>query len=222
MKKQAGRFNGEVGVERVDHDGKVVKVLPADVEATPEERLNWYANCGASEEDAILVKNPRLETEYDDGGNPAWVNEKHRTSKPRPHQFSIERRLQEQRDPGSTSSYTSDATREQATAAAFAQVSTIVLADGYIEEGRIIAIADKFSLPISDIMSLKRIAKRNTGLAKRYADAKELMDENGPVLFPEEQEVHSRVPAGASLRLIPGGESLAKEELERVGPEVGL
>src|SRR3989304_1979192 len=103
MKRQAGRFNGEVGVERVEHDGDVVKVRPAEVEVTPEDRVEWYENGGAPDEDKLIAKNPRLETQYDDGGNPMWVNEKHRTSQPRKHQFSIERRMQEQRDPGSTS-----------------------------------------------------------------------------------------------------------------------
>ena len=44
-----------------------------------------------------------------DGGNPMGLKPDERTRQPRPHEYSTERRLQEQRDPGSTKSITLNA-----------------------------------------------------------------------------------------------------------------
>ena len=222
MKKTAGRYNGEVGVVRVDHDGKKHVVAPSSVEASVEERMDWYYNCGASDEDKILVKNPRLETEYDDGGNPMWRNEKFRTAMPRPHQYSIERRLEEQRDPGSTESIVSDAKLEVALGQAFTQISTIVLAGGIVKNEDLNKISSDTSVSLGDLIVLKRIAEENGDLAQKFAcggcgclEPEEIpgvakkTKKKGPVIKETDDEEDE-------------GEVCSEEELASIGTEVDL
>jgi hypothetical protein len=230
MKKTAGRYNGPQGIERVDHDGETHVVKPEDIEVSQKERLQWYENCGAPEDDVLTVKNKRLETSYDDGGNPMWRNEDFRTAVPRPHQFSIERRLQEQREPGSTYDIYSDASKEEATAKAFAQVSSIVLAGTVLENKHVIAISDETGLSIEEVFSLRRIAERNEDLARKYAGVpgvpeqkdERLEKESDPAELstgdPESEEV-----GVARMRLVRRqGEEMTDEELQEVGVESGL
>ena len=204
MKKTAGRYNGEVGVVRVDHDGKKHVVSPSSVEASVEERMDWYYNCGASDEDKILVDNPRLETEYDDGGNPMWRNEKFRTAMPRPHQYSIERRLEEQRAAGRTESIVSDAKLE------------------VVKNEDLMRISSTTGLPLGDIVILKRIAEQRQGLARRFArdgcgcqepeeipGVAEKTKKKGPVIKETDDEEDS-------------GEECSEDELAAIGTEVDL
>jgi len=221
MKKTAGRYNGEVGVERVNHDGKIEVVSPSSVEVSQKERLNWYRNCGAKEEDIFIAKNPRLKTEYDDGGNPMWRDEKFRTAMPRPHQYSIERRLEEQRNPGSTESIVSDAKLEVALAQAFTQISTIVLADTVLRNEDLNKISSSTGLPVSELVILKRIAEGNLGLAKKFAgkcscpevdDIAGVSDKTkkkGPVIKETDDEEDE-------------GTELEEDELASIGKEVDL
>jgi len=221
MKKTAGRYNGEVGVVRVDHDGKKHVVSPSSIEASQEERLNWYSNCGAKEEDIFTAKNPRLETEYDDGGNPMWRNEQFRTAMPRPHQYSIERRLEEQRNPGSTESIVSDAKLEVALGQAFTQISTIVLSNTVLKNEDLVRISSDTGLPVSELVILKRIAERNNGLAHRFASDKcgrsdeeipgvaEKTKKKGPVIKETDDEEDE-------------GEECSEEELASIGAEIDL
>lgn len=221
MKKTAGRYNGEVGVERVDHDGKMHVVSPSSVEASPQERMSWYYNCGATEEDRVLVKNPRLETDYDDGGNPMWRNEKFRTAMPRPHQYSIERRLEEQRNPGSTESITSDAKLEVALGKAFTQVSTIVLSNSVLKNEDLNKISASTGMPLGDLVILKRIAEENRALARTFArkdcgcrpeeipGVAEETKKKGPVIKETDDEDDE-------------GEECSEEELAAISTEVDL
>jgi len=221
MTKTAGRYNGEVGVVRVDHDGKKHVVSPSSVEASVEERLNWYYNCGASDEDKILVKNPRLETQYDDGGNPMWRNESFRTAMPRPHQYSIERRLEEQRNPDSTESIVSDAKLEVALGQAFTQISTIVLSNTVLKNNDLNKISSSTGVPVSELVILKRIAEQDRGLAKKFAgkcgcqDVEEIpgvakkTKKKGPVIKETDDEEDK-------------GEECSEEELASIGTEVDL
>jgi len=230
MKKTAGRYNGPEGVERVDHDGQTRVVKPEDIEVSQQERLEWYENGAASEEDVLLVKNKRLETSYDDGGNPMWRNEDFRTAVPRPHQFSIERRLQEQRDPGSTYDIYSDASKEEATAKAFAQVSSIVLAGNVLENRHVIAISNKSGLTIEEVFSLRRIAERNRDLACKYAGIPGVPEQKDERLEKESDpaelsigEPESEEVGMARMRLVRRrGEKMTDEELREVGAESGL
>lgn len=220
MKKTAGRYNGEVGVVRVDHDGKKHVVSPSSVEASVEERMNWYYNCGASDEDKILVKNPRLETEYDDGGNPMWRNEQFRTAMPRPHQYSIERRLEEQRNPDSTESIVSDAKLEVALGQAFTQVSTIVLSHNVLRNEDLNKISSDTGVPLGDIVLLKRIAEEHKDLAHKFAKGcgcgeeipgvAEETKKKGPVIKETDDEEEE------------DGEECSEEELASIGTEMDL
>jgi hypothetical protein len=231
MKKTAGRYNGPQGIERVDHDGVTHVVKPEDIEVSQQERLKWYQNGAPPEDERLLVKHKRLETSYDDGGNPMWRNEDFRTALPRPHQFSIERRLQEQREPGSTYDIFSDATKEQALANAFARVATIVIAGGVLENKHVIAISEETGLPIEEVFSLRRIADRNEELARKAAAGiPGVKDEKDPrldkVSDPEELSVGEPVSEEigvARMRLVRReGEELTDEELQEVGKASGL
>jgi len=223
MKKTAGRYNGETGVVRIDHDGKKHVVSPSSVESSVEERMGWYYNCGATDEDKILVKNPRLQTDYDDGGNPMWRNEQFRTAMPRPHQYSIERRLEEQRNPDSTESIVSDAKLEVALAQAFTQVSTIVLANTVLKNEDLNKISSSTGVPVGDLVILKRIAEQDLSLAKKFANGtcggcKEVEEipgiaqktkKKGPVIKETDDEKDD-------------GETCSEEELASIGSEVDL
>jgi len=240
MKKIATRNHPEsAGVERVDHDGKTHVVEPGDIEVSQKERLEWYSNGGAEDDEKILHKRKNMETSYDDGGNPMWTNEKHRTSLPRPHQYSIERRLQEEREPGSTYDITSEASIEQATAMAFTMVAPHVQAGRPIDDNGIVRISKVTGVPIQNVISLENIARRNPDLARRYAQIPGLSDEDdGPGLEKESRpEIKPAKPGkgkgcgcqeGKKCRCPKGQcgcgkeEVLADDELRQIGTENGL
>jgi len=225
MKKTAGRYNGETGVARVDHDGNVSVVSPSSVEVTQQERLDWYYNCGASEEDVLLKDNPRLETEYDDGGNPMWRNEEFRTAMPRPHQYSTERRLEEQRAAGSTGSIVSNTELNEALGQAFTQISTIVLSGSVLKNDDLNKISSTTGIPVSELVILKRIAEKKGSLARKFAAG----------ACPEavvEDEIPGVSEDTSKGRVIKETEddeeeacnecSLKAEELRSIGEETGL
>jgi len=235
MKKTAGRYNGEAGMERVDHDGVTHVVTPKNVEVSRDERMEWYNKGRPGEDERLIHKRKNIQTQYDDGGNPMWVNESHRTSLPRPHQFSMERRLEEQRNPGSTYDITSDATRQQALALAFSRVSAIVIAGDVLENMKVLAISKQTGLPVEEIFSLDRIARRSPSLAKKYAahmsrdipgvaeDApgRKIEKESIPEAGEKPKGKCKSCPAG-KLDPAAKGEVMTADELAEVGKKTGL
>jgi hypothetical protein len=233
MKKEAGRYNGEAGIERVDHNGVTHVVTPHEIEVSRDERQEWYNNGRPDEEQRLVHKRKNIVTQYDDGGNPMWVNEEHRTSLPRPHQFSMERRLVEQRKPGSTYDTMSDATRQQALALAFSRVSAIVIAGDVLENKKVLAISKDAGLPVEEVFSLDRIARRDQSLAKKYAAclSKEIPgvaeDAAGAKTVKEglpEEEPKAKCKTCPAGKLEPAkkGEMMTAEELAEVGKKTGL
>lgn len=225
MKKVAGREHLENGIERVDHDGETHVVKDDEIEVSQKERLEWYENGAPDEDESILVKRKNIETEYDDGGNPMWVSEKWRTSKPRPHQYSIERRLQEEREPGSTYDIESDATVEQATAKAFTEVAPHVMSGTKLDNKTIIAISDKCGIPVEHVISLESIAERNPDLAKKYASIPGVVDDDEPGLEKESEPCCNKevsvAPSGIAKRK-KKQKKLTEQELQEVGKSCGL
>jgi hypothetical protein len=224
MRKLAGREHLENGIERVDHDGETHVVKSDEIEVSQKERLEWYDNGAPGEDQSVVVKRKNMETEYDDGGNPMWVNEEWRTSLPRPHQYSIERRLQEERDPGSTYDITSDATVEQATAKAFTEVAPHVMSGTRLDNKTVIAIGDKFGLPVEHVLSLESIAMRNPGLVRKYAAIPGVVDGDAPGLEKESEPCSKEVavsPTGIAKRKR-RQRRLTEEELQQVGKSCGL
>jgi hypothetical protein len=229
MKKLATRNHPEyAGVERVDHDGKTHVVEPGDIEVSQKERLEWYSNGGAEDDEKILHKRKNIETSYDDGGNPMWTNESHRTSLPRPHQYSIERRLQEDREPGSTYDITSDASIENATAMAFTMLAPHVQAGTSVDNSKIVRISKTTGVPIQNVISLENIARKNPDLAKRYAGIPGVADDDDSPGLEKESEPGCECQKGKKCRCPKGQckckheEVLAEEELKQIGTENDL
>lgn len=238
MKKIATRNHPEsAGVERVDHDGETHVVEPQDIEVSQKERLEWYQNGEANEEDVILEKKKNIEVEHDDGGNPMNVDEKHRTSKPRPHQYSIERRLQEEREAGSTYDITSDASVENATATAFTMISPIVQAGRSLDNSEVVKISSKTGVPVQNILSLESIAMKNPDLVSKYSSIPGVSDDDSTPGIEKESEpqqcyckcrgkkLNCKCPDSCSCRGIgenPEGEVLEEEELNQIGMDSGL
>jgi hypothetical protein len=237
MKKKATRNHPEsAGVERVDHDGETEVVEPEDIEVSQKERLEWYYNGSAKDEDKVLHKKKNIETSYDDGGNPMWVNEEHRTSLPRPHQYSIERRLQEEREPGSTYDIISDASVENATARAFTMISPIVQAGRDLNDSEVVKISKVTGVPVQNVMSLENIAKRNSDLVNKYASIPGVVEDSDEPGIEKESEpqcyckcrgkkLNCKCPDGCSCRSVGSkqdGELLKEDELNQIGTECGL
>ncbi len=231
MKKKAARNHPEsAGVERVDHDGETQVVEPQDIEVSQKERLEWYENGAPDKDEKLLHKHENVETSFDDGGNPMWRNEEHRTSNPRPHQYSTERRLQEEREPGSTFDVISNASVEQATARAFAMVSPLVQSGTNVADKDIVKISSATGVPIQNVISLEGIARKNPDLANKYAGIPGLVvgDEPGLEKESEPNECKCQDGKGAekecncSEQCACKDKPLAEEELNQIGMESGL
>lgn len=231
MRKIATRNHPEsAGVERVDHDGETHVVEPQDIEVSQKERLEWYYNGKADDEDVVLDKKKNIEISHDDGGNPMGVNEKHRTNLPRPHQYSIERRLQEDREAGSTYDITSDASIENATATAFTMISPIVQAGRGLNDSEVVKISKRTGVPIQNVLSLEKIAERNPDLVMKYASIPGVVEESDEPGIEKESEPSEpgrrnkkkcRCPEG-KCRCPNRGEKLSEDELNQIGMESGL
>jgi len=231
MKKKANRTHPEsAGVERVDHDGETQVVEPGDIEVSQKERLEWYENGSPDEDERLVHKRKNIETSYDDGGNPMWTNESHRTSKPRPHQYSIERRLQEARDPGSTYDITSDASIENATAKAFTMISPIVQAGRSLDNSEVVKISSSTGVPVQNIMSLETIAQKNTDLASKYAGIPGVVDDSDEPGIEKESEpakprcrCHKGHPCDHdSKKRHKDDKLMTEDELNQIGTDCGL
>jgi len=223
MKKEAVRSHEENGVERVDHDGNTEVAKSEDIEISQKERMKWYDN-GAPTEKEKKAHKKCIKTEYDDAGNPMWRNEEFRTAKPRPHQYSVERRMQEQRDPGSTLDLVSEATLEQAMAQAFTMVCPIVMAGSKLSNRQVIAIIDKTKVAIEDVFSLETIAFRSPDLVEKYASIPGVTEEDG-VLEKESEPECSEVsvaPSGMKRRRKHKEKKMTQDELNEIGSSCGL
>jgi len=231
MKKIASRNHPEsAGVERVDHDGETQVVEPEDIEVSQEERLEWYQNGAPDEDERLLHKRKNLETSYDDGGNPMWRNEEFRTANPRPAQYSIERRLQEERDPGSTYDITSDASVENATAQAFTMISPIVQAGRGLDNSEVVKISSTTGVPVQNIMSLENIALNSPELANKYASIPGVVDDPAEPGIEKESKPgrpgRCRCPekcvCGKRPRKDKGKDVMTEDKLNQIGTDCGL
>jgi hypothetical protein len=168
--KIADRYNGEVGVERVNRDGKIEVLRPSDAEPTVQDRTKWYEK-GKVDARGNNPDEMGFEIDRDDGGNPMELKDlSHRTSMPRPHQYSIERRLRELEDPGSTESITSDASLAEAMAMTFKEVVKEVKVASNVSNEKIIAMSDSSGLRVRDVVSLIRVAGKRPDLVEKYAE----------------------------------------------------
>jgi hypothetical protein len=225
MKKEAVRNHHERGVEQVNHDGETNVVKPGDIPVSQKERLEYYDNGAPKEEEAVVDKRKNIETSYDDGGNPMATNESHRTSKPRPHQYSIERRLQEDRDPGSTTDIVSDASLEQATARAFTMIAPLVMS-GTMNDSAIVKISNTTGVPIQNVMSLEKIARRSPDLVEKYASIPGVVKDTDEPGLEKESEPQCKCPIGkcqcSDKCNCKKEQPLAEEELNQIGIDCGL
>jgi hypothetical protein len=92
-----------------------------------------------------------------------------RTREPRPHQYSIERRLQELRDPDSTESIHSDATLSEAMAMTFHEVVKEVESNKAFDNNQVIRISQTANVSVEDVIRLKGIAEKRPDLVKAFS-----------------------------------------------------
>jgi len=227
----AGRFNGEVGVERVNRDGDMeILEKREDVEVTLEDRMKWYAKATLDGRGPIVDKIFPPDSK-DDGGNKMNITDlAHRTSEPRPHQFSIERRLVEQRDPNSTESIQSEATLAYAMGMAFKEFVRSVRSGEKIDNAMLIEASTRFGLRVEDVFSLSRIAQSNTALGDKFLKVAAVPGEECEVCQDIHRKKRKSIP-GVAKKVGPDigkrskpakGEVLSEEELNMVAQEVGL
>jgi len=211
MKIFSTRNHNEVGVERVNRDGGVEVVNDDKVEVSVDDRMKWYNNVKLDEEREI-------ETETNEQSNSMRRDEKMRTSLPRKEEFSTERRLEEERKPGSTTSFTSEATKEQAMGKAFSMVSPIIMAGNTLTPKMAASISIATGVCVEDIVSLEEIAVSNPDLAKIYAS------EDIPGLSVQEggQLVKESDPKEIDSDSSSDDEEMSEEELAGFGEACGL
>jgi len=221
MKIKAGRNSNEVGIERVDRDGEVSVVKDGDVEVSVDERMDWYNK-------ATVDSEREIETEESDGGNSMARNEKMRTSLPRPGEYSIERRMQEERDPGSTTDVTSDVTLQQAMGKAFCMVAPIVMSNTALTPVKVASISAATGVDVVDVLRLETIAFRNRDLARKaIATASDIPgvveDEGGQLIKESEPEAGCEKCKRKSVKPVgPEEEVVADDELAKIGTDCGL
>jgi hypothetical protein len=225
MRIMATRNHNEVGIERVDRDGEVSVVKDEDVEVSVDERMEWYNN-------AELGKERELEVEKNDGGHPMGRNEKLRTSLPRPGEYSTERRLEEERNPGSTTDFKSEATLEQAMGKAFCMVAPVVMASTKLSPVKVASISRKTGVDVVDVLRLEEIAIRNPDLvakaitriiSRASAAIPGLVEEEGGQIAKEgEPDVKPCSKCRVGKPSAGDGEEMKDDELAQVGVESGL
>ena len=115
--------------------------------------------------------NDRFFSYRDDGGNQMELRPDERTRKPRPHQWSMERRLMEQREPGSGIDLTAEVNRSMVKTASgmsrddasvydiFAEAVTL-RNSGMADGDAVLAISEKFSIPMTRAVKIQSLALR--------------------------------------------------------------
>jgi hypothetical protein len=217
MKIFAVRNHNEVGIDRVNRDGEVSVVKDEDVEVSVDERMEWYGNAKLGEE-------RKLDTESNDGGHPMRRDEKMRTSLPRPEEFSTERRLEEERNPGSTTDFKSEATKEQAIGKAFCMVSPVVMAGNTLSPRKTASISLATGVSVEDIVMLEEIAVKNPDLTSIYAsvDIPGLVVDDGNQLVKESEPENECSKCKTGKPSPKDGEEMNEKELAGFGAECGL
>lgn len=95
-----GRANTS-GVERIDRDGQMEKLQMGEAEVTPHERMQWNAKCKKDKRGNVIEDIYDVQKDESHGNSMSVdsvsSDNMTRTRLPRPHQYSYESRLVEQR-----------------------------------------------------------------------------------------------------------------------------
>lgn len=230
-----GRANAS-GTERVNRDGKIEVVNLGDAEVTPRDRMRWYSKAKIDQRGRL--PEDIFDVDQSPGGNDMKVDVKNRTRQPRPHQYSVESRLQAQRGekvefPKSTKNRDNAVgimsgavlpdrgceQREEKKASTSMAPAKVRFASAFekiagsitgdgVSPAVLASVSAETGLSVEDVCMLERIALRNDELVEKYAGIRD----------PERRQRHlKRLQKRRKTcpRSIPGNEDAPGDLLEK-------